>query len=709
MKRVDLTWQAREPLPTRIGVCYRFGIMPRGVKGSATPSAGRTKRKPRDPADVVKGRVRPHDPFELIRWVAFSQTDPRKALAELVQNSLDALAARIAVTRLRHKGVLCLRIYDDGQGVIPELDRPEALKYIATHIGHSRKRSLSPQERLALMTQGQYGIGLLGFWCVGDALEMRSSVPGQKPHRLILHRDRPDYRIEPLRGRLGLDERWTEILVSHLHPEAARLLAASRAADYLAAELRGQLLSRKVDLIIEDRIARGRARKHIPVRPRRFLGERLAELDTIAVPGRPPIRLEIYYRGDASQNDGESIAVYAAGTLVAETVGELTALDMNRAPWNDTRLSGLIDYPGFNVAPGTRRGVIPDDAAEAFVRALKPAESRLNEILAGYERRRAEELDRTLIKDLQRAFRDFYRQRPAYAMLPVRGDNDLGTGPSGPGAEGPAHGLGNGVGNGLPGDEPSPTGTTPDNAQAIDGSIEAEAARAAGAESEALPMGEALPAAEHLFPPGPLDRVQLTPSRLLVERGARRRVRAIALDGTGRPAGEEIAFDWSLVGPVGTLVEIARGHGPVEIATLLAAGSPAEGYVKVTARSDGRACDAAIPVEVVEHLPGRGSAEGIPKPELLDQPAETWRSRMTAGRWQVNAGHRDYRAVAEQPRLKLRYLAMLFAKEVVLRNHQDPRLEQPLEQLVEVMSYADQRISGTTGPGARKGPGKPEA
>jgi hypothetical protein len=34
--------------------------------------------------------VRVHDPFELIRWLAYSQPDPRKALAELVQNSLDA-------------------------------------------------------------------------------------------------------------------------------------------------------------------------------------------------------------------------------------------------------------------------------------------------------------------------------------------------------------------------------------------------------------------------------------------------------------------------------------------------------------------------------------------------------------------------------------------------------------------------------------------
>lgn len=34
----------------------------------------------------LRGKVRAHDPFELIRWLAMSQPDPRKALAELVQN-----------------------------------------------------------------------------------------------------------------------------------------------------------------------------------------------------------------------------------------------------------------------------------------------------------------------------------------------------------------------------------------------------------------------------------------------------------------------------------------------------------------------------------------------------------------------------------------------------------------------------------------------
>jgi len=65
---------------------------------------------------------------------------------------------------------------------------------------------------------------------------------------------------------------------------------------------------------------------------------------------------------------------------------------------------------------------------------------------------------------------------------------------------------------------------------------------------------------------------------------------------------------------------------------------------------------------------------------------------MQDGRWQVNAGHHDFRVVADRPPLKPRNLALLFAKEIVLRSHQDPRLEEPLEQIAAIAAYADVRL-----------------
>ena len=616
--------------------------------------------------DVEKGRLRVHDPFELIRWLALSQPDPRKALAELVQNGLDAGARSIRVTRVRQKGVPCLKILDDGEGVIPELDRPDALRYIATHIGHSRKQSLTPQQRLELMTQGQYGIGLLGFWSLGEMLEIRTFLGDHKPHRLILYRDRPQYVIEPLRGKLAFGERSTEVVVVGLHREAMGSLVARRAADYLASELRGQLLAREVELVVDDRMARGRARKSIAVKPPRFLGERLTGLGPVQLDDYPPIRLEIYLAVEEKNGvEPQGVALYSAGTLVAEGFDELAPLGLDHHPWTDRRLTGLVDFPALRVAPGSRRGVVPDEAAGAFAKALVELEPLLTEILEARERERAEQLDRQLIRDLQRAFRDFYRQRPRYTMLPVRSEQE----------------------------EKGGTGTAGD-----------EKAEQAGAEAppgltaHEPPAGETSTPVAELFPPGPLASVGVIPSRVLMECGATKQVRARATDAEGRVIPTGVEFSWELSGPVGALHEHEPATGQV---TLTATDELGQGSLSVRARAGDREAGVVVAVEVVEELAGGPAGEGIPEPELVDHPGAPWRSRFFEGRWQVNSGHRDYQAIADRPALKLRYLALLFAKEVVLRSSQDPRLEQPLEQLAEVAAYADRRLADRR-PGRRR-------
>ncbi len=623
------------------------------------PHATRRGARFRRASDVLTGQLRVHDPFELIRWLALSQPDPRKAVAELVQNSLDAGAHSIRLTRVRERGVPMMKIVDDGEGVIPELDRAEALRYIATHVGHSRKRSLSPAQRLQLMTQGQYGIGLLGFWSLGEMLEIRTSLLGQRAHRLVLYRDRPDFLIEPLRGRLPFDERYTEVVVAGLHREAMSALAGRRIADYLGAELRGQILARKARMVVEDRMSRGLAQKVIAVDPPRFLGERLEGLGPLEVTGHPPIRLEIYAAGETERN-GESahgLAVYAAGTLVAESFQELASIGLDHLPWTDPRLAGLVDFPSLRVAPGSRRGVVPDEAAGVLAEALARVAPAVESLLEGLERRREEELDRTLVRDLQRAFRDFYRQRPRYSMLPVdRARESAGSEPS---------------------------------------------AGASGAVARAQEPEEPLGGADDdvstfLFEPGPLHSVRLTPSPLRVECGGRRQATALAEDEERRPVARGVTFSWSLEGNVGALAEASGGSGARSRVLFIGGEKPGGGILRVVARAPGKAAFAESAIEVVEELkPGR--AEGIPEPELVDQPGMLWRSRLVDGRWQVNSGHREYRAIADRPTLKLRYLALLFAKEVVLRSSGDVRLSEPLEQLVEVAAYADRNLVGRPG------------
>ena len=179
----------------------------------------------------TKLKLQPADPFDLIRWLARTQNDPRKAVAELVQNSIDARAASVHVERRRVRGRPALFIRDNGEGVLPALGREEALRYLATHVGHSHKLGLSPAERHARVIAGQYGVGLLGFWAIGARMEMRSRVDGSEVHTLSLEEDRPTARLGKLPSELDAPPTFTELAIFDVHEAAMRALSGRRLAD----------------------------------------------------------------------------------------------------------------------------------------------------------------------------------------------------------------------------------------------------------------------------------------------------------------------------------------------------------------------------------------------------------------------------------------------------------------------------------------------
>jgi hypothetical protein len=427
-------------------------------------------------------RLRPADPFDLIRWLARSQSDPRKAVAELVQNSLDAQAAQIRIARRRHRGLTLLSIHDDGEGVIPELSREEALRYLATHVGHSRKRSLTPQERARQVIAGQYGVGLLGFWCLGRHLELRSRVNGSEVWSLRLEEDKPQAEIARIATPIGASRTYTELLVSGVHPTAQRLVSGRKLADYLGSELRGQLLAREVTLEIHDASARGLAQKDFRVVPRRFEGERLALPEELEVPGSPPARIELYLAPTAEL---ARIQVACRGTLVADDVGELGTLGLDAPPWVGRQLRGLIDFPGFEVPPGTRRGVRPDRAALAFAETLQSLAPAVEGELARLQQEKVLASDRETARQLRRALRGFHQRFPQYEFPEV------------------------------------------EDAGEVDGHGEQS-----GVDLSETPVEPA--AVLELFPPGPPVTVEIVPALVEVPVGGQRRVHAVARDAEGR-------------------------------------------------------------------------------------------------------------------------------------------------------------------------------
>src|ERR1700724_1037556 len=92
-----------------------------------------------------KGKLRIGDDWNAIRIIALSQSNPLKAIAELVENSIDAHARKITITRGREHGEHYLAIRDDGDGVPRDANGIPDFRYVATHICYSGNRRLTPR------------------------------------------------------------------------------------------------------------------------------------------------------------------------------------------------------------------------------------------------------------------------------------------------------------------------------------------------------------------------------------------------------------------------------------------------------------------------------------------------------------------------------------------------------------------------------------
>jgi hypothetical protein len=114
------------------------------------------------------GKLRIADHWNAISIIASSQANPLKAVAEFVENSIDARARHIVITRGKKKGEFYLKVSDNGEGIPRDEKGLPDFRHVATHICDSVKRRLKAKGAEGI--QGEFGIGLLSFWTVGQNL-----------------------------------------------------------------------------------------------------------------------------------------------------------------------------------------------------------------------------------------------------------------------------------------------------------------------------------------------------------------------------------------------------------------------------------------------------------------------------------------------------------------------------------------------------------
>jgi len=596
-----------------------------------------------------RGKLRIGDDWNAIRIIALSQSNPLKAIAELVENSIDAHAKKIVIRRGREHGEHYLVVKDDGDGIPRDSDGLPDFKYVATHICDSIKRRLKANGTVSDL-QGEFGIGLLSFWTVGHTLTMTSTGADQRAYQMAMSKGDPRYTVKPRRALFG--EGGTELKISPLL-NGIRSLSGEKIQWYLASELRDRIRNTKVRVTVIDKLAR----KQYQVEPREFEGRLLHQLPTIRSQFGEAYG-ELYLTTPAEDC---RVALTKGGTRVVADIGTLP--DLEHPPWTSRYLQGLIDAPYLNLTPSTRSGIVHDECYGAFVEALAPLEAHLNALIEAQRRAEEEQANRDSLRAIQRAFRE------AMLVLP-REEYDWFEIPSA-------------------------------SSQAVSVGTQAERdLQSVGEEEWAGPLpglqGPGPQSAQRSFfdYPGPLHSVVISPAASTLAVNQSRRFRALPRDRSRRKVDEDLVFAWEIVEGGGALSALSDQE-----VSFQAPSSPGLVRLLVTVSQRQARCTAEALITVADSLeaamgPAVVNARGLPGYTFERAAGELWRSRYDPVRnlIVVNNGHRDFVFATRSRALQLRYLVRLYVKELVLKNFAGLPAAQVAERMIELSLYVEEKL-----------------
>jgi hypothetical protein len=596
--------------------------------------------------NASKGKLRIGDDWNAIRIIALSQSNPLKAVAEFVENSIDANARTVTITRGREHGDHYLAIRDDGDGIPRDAEGLPDFKYVATHICDSIKRKLKTDGAGAGL-QGEFGIGLLSFWTVGERLQITSTGADQRAYQMTLSKGDSGYAVAP--RRLLIAERGTELKIAPLL-DGIRTLSGEKIQWYLAAELRNRIRTSGVRITVIDKLAR----KQYAVEPRQFDGRLLHQLPGVRT-AFGEAYAELYF---AEPKASSLVGLYRAGTRVVENLASLPGFE--QAPWTSGYLQGVLDAPFLNLTPGTRSGLVHDERFAALLDAVKPLEQHLQALIDDLRHAAEEQASRELLRTIQRAFREAMLALPPeeYDWFEIQAR--------------------------------SRQGAAARDISAATGAAEPEQDMLGAAQ----PEPHAAPQRQFFEHAGPLFSVLISPAASTVAVNESRRFSALPRDRSRRRVEHDLSFDWKVVEGAGML-----GSERDQEVAFTAPGTPGLTRLRVTVRQRDIECMAEALVTVTDSIvppggPSVASGRGLPGYTFERAAGELWRSRYDPQRnvIAVNSGHRDFVFAARSQALKLRYLVRLYVKELVLQNFGGLPLDQVLERMVELSLYAEEKL-----------------
>jgi hypothetical protein len=598
------------------------------------------------------GKLRIADHWNAISIIANSQTNPLKAVAEFVENSIDARAKQIVIVRGKKKGAFFLKISDDGEGIPKDEQGLPDFRRVATHICDSIKKQFKAEGARGI--QGEFGIGLLSFWTVGENLSISCCSTDGNSYRMIMAKDSPDFAVS--KRRILLPFNGTDLTIYPLLP-GLRSLTGEKIQRYLASELRDRIKDTGVTVKVIDRTGRS----EFVVVPRQFTGRLLQNLEA-AETERGDIYLEIYLNDPGSVN---RVGLYRRGTRVLPSITELDQFD--KEPWTAGYLQGIVDAPFLSLTPGTRHGIIRDDHFEAFCRAMAPVEKHLQEVIEEQRKAEEERSSRRVLKRVQRALKEAFLRLPQeeYDWFDIYGKKPQGK-------SGNLFSSGNLLGgsrdkNGRDHEKPE------DWTDLLDSD-----------NSQKLFFEYA----------GPLFSALISPKSSIVSVDRRKIYRVICRDRSRRIVSQDLDYQWDIADGDGHLEDNQR-----ESTVFIAPPEPCLTTLEVIVRQGDTTCrdEALITVtdSLVDQSPNTGKkSKGLPGYTYRRAPGENWRSRYDEEKnlIVINNGHRDFVYAGKQKTRKLRYICRLFCKELVRHNFPGLQTNELLERMIELSLYTEEHL-----------------
>lgn len=604
------------------------------------PNSGniRSGRKKSNQKKKPAGKLRIGNHWNAISIIALSQHSPLKAIAEFVENSIDAKAQRILIIKGKEKKSHFLRIIDDGSGVRLNRDGIPDFKYVATHICDSLKRQLKEKGDDSL--QGEFGIGLLGFWTLGTSMTISANDAHGKVWEMTMLKGDSGYHIEE--KPVLMTTPGTEITIQNIGKSSSGI-QGEKICQFLAEELSERIKSTGVEITVKDNITKFEAR----VKPREFTGSLLEIPDNVLQKFSNGVKIELYFKANSRNR---KVALFKHGTRIIE---DLCFIDhFNTHPWDAGYMQGRIEVDYLNLAPATRLGVIADEMLEKFYNEVSDLNEYLKDYIFDYELSARQKSTDETRKKIKSAMRESLIALNSEGIQWAPEDRSgLGKAP---------------LESNLNHDEVDPD-LTEESGQKLFFQIA-----------------------------GALHSVVISPSSTVMQAYSEQEFQVFGRDKQRRVLSEFQEVDWEVVEGELTVIQSDR-----DTAILEAPGQPGLARIRATIHNQGQSKYSEAIVTITDSAPyvelikdENDPSNFIPDFKLIEKKGELWRSRFLKSERmiQINSGHRDYIYAAKNKKALTRYLSKLYCKELILQTSDEKSPEEILEQMVQLETYMDQNL-----------------